>query len=90
MLELLMPIGDRLKKLRREAGLTQMALAMKAGLNVSVVSQIEQGANTDPRLSTLKALTSGLGVSMDALTGDDPPAGDEPPAAKPTRKPKGK
>jgi len=73
-----MPIGSRLKVLRKEAGLTQMALAAKAGLNVSVVSQIEQGANTDPRLSTLKALAAGLGVSMDSLTADDAQTPDEP------------
>ena len=63
-----------------------MALAMKAGLNVSVVSQIEQGRrNTGPTAQHAQSTDQrSRQVSMDALTGDDPPAGDEPPAAKPT------
>jgi transcriptional regulator with XRE-family HTH domain len=80
-----MPIADKLKKLRADAGLTQMQLAVKAELSMSVISSIEQGAIPDPRVSTLKALAKALGCTLDDLgqNGDD-----EPP--KPARKPKGK
>ena len=82
-----MPIADKLKQLRADAGLTQMQLAVKAGLSMSVISSIEQGSIPDPRVSTLHALAKALGVPLDALAPDDePPAEPEPP--KPTRKPK--
>ncbi len=65
-------IGQRVKQLRSGAGLTQQGLAVAAGLSVSVVSQIEQGTNEDPRLSTLVALARALGVSLDNLAGFEP------------------
>jgi transcriptional regulator with XRE-family HTH domain len=81
-----MSVGDRLKKLRTEARLTQQALAMKAGLSVSVVAQIEQGVNDDPRLSTLRALAKVLGATMNDLTGNDD-EGQEPPQPEPEEPP---
>jgi transcriptional regulator with XRE-family HTH domain len=63
-----MPIKDKLRELREAANLTQMELAVKAGLSTSVISQIEQGTNTDPRMNTLKAVAQALGVSLDTLT----------------------
>jgi transcriptional regulator with XRE-family HTH domain len=75
-----MPIAEKLKQLRADAGLTQMQLAVKAGLSLSVVSQIEQGSIPDPRVSTLHALAKALGAPLDALAPDDePPAEPEPP-----------
>jgi transcriptional regulator with XRE-family HTH domain len=82
-------IGQSVKDLRAAAGLTQQELAVKAGLSVSVVSQIEQGTNADPRLSTLAALARALGVNLDQLAGDTTPApqpsGDKPAPKKTTR-----
>jgi transcriptional regulator with XRE-family HTH domain len=72
-----MPISDKLKRLRTEAGLTQMELAVKAGVSISAVSQIEQGAIPDPRVSTLHAIARALAVPLDALAPDEPPP--EPP-----------
>jgi transcriptional regulator with XRE-family HTH domain len=94
MLGLMMPLKDRLKQLRKAAGLTQQGLAMKAGLSVSAVVQIENGTIPDPRISTLRALAKAMGVTLDQLAGEDdgdqgeaPAEGPEPPAPK---KPKGK
>jgi transcriptional regulator with XRE-family HTH domain len=82
MVGVIMPVGDRLRKLRTDAGLTQQELAMRAGLSVSVVAQTEQGVNDDPRLSTLRALARALGVTINDLTGDEdepaPPETEEP------------
>jgi XRE family transcriptional regulator, fatty acid utilization regulator len=78
---LAMPIKDKLKELRTAAGMTQQDLAMKAGLSISAVVQLEGGKVPDPRISTLRALARALGVSVDRLTEND----DEPP-----RKRKGK
>lgn len=86
-----MPIKDRVKELRAAAGLTQQGLAMKSGLSISAVVQIESGKIPDPRMSTLRALAKALGVGLDELAGQaepdegqpvaDPPA-EEPPAPK--------
>ena len=91
MVELLMPIGDRLKQLRKASNLSQMDVARASGLSLSIITQLEQGLTADPKLSTLKALAKALGCKIDDLAqngGDEPPAGDDPP--KPARKPKGK
>jgi len=91
-------IAQRVKELRGRSGLTQQAVAMAAGLSVSVVSQIEQGTNADPRLSTLLALAAALGVSLDELAGPGPQdarhlvapvAEDERPAGEVTSTPLG-
>jgi transcriptional regulator with XRE-family HTH domain len=60
-------IGARLQALRRAAGLSQQALAMRAGISMSVVFQIEQGKKKDPRLSTVAALAEGLGIPIGEL-----------------------
>lgn len=60
-------IGQNLKRMRAAAGMTQQGLATAAALSVSVVSQIEQGTNRDPRMTTLVALAGALGVSVDVL-----------------------
>jgi transcriptional regulator with XRE-family HTH domain len=68
------PIAENLKRLRTAAGLTQQQLAVAAGLHASVISQIEQGTNTDPRMSTLMGLADALGVGVaDIITTTDEP-----------------
>jgi transcriptional regulator with XRE-family HTH domain len=79
----LMSIAEKLLELREAAGLSQQDLAVAAGLSVSVVSKIEQGTNTDPRLNTLKALARALNVGIDVLAELDQPDAEEP---KPRRK----
>ena len=77
MVGLMTPIAENLKRLRTAAGLTQQEVAVAAGLNASIVAQIEQGRNLDPRMGTLRALARSLGVKMDELVNgpeDDPPA----------------
>jgi transcriptional regulator with XRE-family HTH domain len=64
-------IATRVKGLREKAGMSQQELAVKAGLSVSVVSQIEQGRKEDPRMSTVRALAQALGVPSDALMDEE-------------------
>jgi transcriptional regulator with XRE-family HTH domain len=93
MLELLMPIGDRLRQLRKAKGLSQMALARESGLSLSIITQLEQGLTADPKLSTLKALAKALGCKIDDLAEDgedEPPAAEPPPPTPPKRGRKGK
>ena len=77
-----LPIARRLKELREDAGMSQQSLAVSAGLSVSLVSQIERGSRVDPRMSTLAALATALGVSLDELVGR---VGSAPPLEKMAR-----
>jgi transcriptional regulator with XRE-family HTH domain len=67
----LAPIARRLKALRENAGMSQQCLAVSAGLSVSLVSQLERGSRADPRMSTITALATALGVTLDELVGRD-------------------
>jgi transcriptional regulator with XRE-family HTH domain len=57
----------RIRELREAAGMTQQALAVAAGVSISVVTKLEQGQNEDPRVSTLQALARALGVKVDDM-----------------------
>jgi transcriptional regulator with XRE-family HTH domain len=67
---MLSSLATRLKELRVAAGMSQQSLAVAAGLSVSLVSQIEQGARSDPRISTTAALARALGVTLDDLVSE--------------------
>ena len=88
MVDLMTPIGLNVKRLRTATEMTQQQLAVAAGLSVSIVSQIEQGTNADPRGSTLRALARALKTTVDELL-REPDAEDAAPV-KPGRKEKGK
>ncbi len=54
-------LGQRIKVLRKRAGLTQEGLAERAGLNPKYISGIERGRE-NPTLDTLVRLAKELGV----------------------------
>ncbi|MBN2981236.1 MULTISPECIES: helix-turn-helix domain-containing protein [Cohnella] len=56
-------IGRRIRKIRKEQGLTVDELSKKAGLSQSMVSQIETG-QTNPSLDTLWKISHGLNVPV--------------------------
>ncbi|WP_032717194.1 helix-turn-helix domain-containing protein, partial [Salinispora arenicola] len=62
--------GDRLARLRRQAGFTQEQLAARSGISVEVVRKLEQGSRNTARLDTLHALARVLGAPTSALFGD--------------------
>jgi transcriptional regulator with XRE-family HTH domain len=55
-----------LKRLREEAGLSQAALAEKAGMNVFGVAKLEQGVR-EPGWATVLKLAAALGVECTAF-----------------------
>jgi len=63
-------IGERIRVLRGEKGLSLAALAERAGISVSYLSEIERGA-VYPSLATLKRLAEGLGVAALVLIGNE-------------------
>lgn len=58
--------AKRLKELRAQQGLTQAALAERAGVTLSYIGRLEIGRH-DPQLSTLYKLAKALGVSISDL-----------------------
>jgi transcriptional regulator with XRE-family HTH domain len=63
--------GLRLKELRRQAGLTQVALAKAAGLSKTGVTDLEQGRR-EPSWRTLLALADALRIELSRFR--EPPA----------------
>lgn len=72
-------MGDRLRRARTARGLSLRALAKRLGVSPSLISQVETG-RAKPSVSTLYALTTELGISLDELLFiDAPPAPVAPP-----------
>lgn len=58
--------GRRLRELRRERKLTQVAMAVTFGIDRTFISDVERGRKT-PSLPTLEVLALGLNVSLSDL-----------------------
>lgn len=59
---------NNLKKLRKEAGLTQISLQMKTGVEQALLSKFENGDRIPPT-ETLIQLADFYNVSMDYIMG---------------------
>ena len=59
-------VGGQVRRLRQDAGLTQVKLATAAGVSVDVIRKAEQGRQT-PSLSTLHKIASALDSEISAL-----------------------
>lgn len=59
-------IGAEIRKYRRRADMTLIALAQRAGLSQGMMSKIENG-QTSPSLSTLAALADALSIPLSSL-----------------------
>ncbi|MEU3885376.1 XRE family transcriptional regulator [Streptomyces sp. NPDC029041] len=60
------PVGARIRQARLERGTSLRALAREIGVSASLVSQIETG-KSQPSVSTLYAITTALGISVESL-----------------------
>lgn len=56
-------IGETIRTLRRDAGLTQEELALAVRINISEISRLETGKR-NPKWETMKRLAKGLGVPL--------------------------
>ena len=57
---------SKLAIVRKEKGLTQEALATKAGVNRVLIARFEKG-RSNPKLDTLKKLAIALNVPIDSI-----------------------
>lgn len=64
----LVALGQTVRRLRREAKLTQEELASRAGLSANYVGEIERGER-NPSALALFSLARGLGVHPSTLLG---------------------
>lgn len=79
-------LGQRLKRLRERAGLTQAQLAAAADVPIGTLRGAEYDRR-EPLVSTAYKLALALGISLDELVGTVP-AGDATQDAKPPTEPK--
>jgi transcriptional regulator with XRE-family HTH domain len=75
--------AGRLRELREEAGLSQQALAGRAGLTKDGVAQLEQGRRK-PAWETVLKLCEALGVSVTEFT-KEPAKGPKPKRGRPRK-----
>ena len=66
--------GERIKKLREAAGISQGELGEKSGVDPSYISLLETGRRPNPGVETLRRIAPVLGTSIAYLAGetDDP------------------
>jgi len=67
-------LGQRIRAIREERGLTQQVVARSAGIATDMVSRLENGHYTSPGLRTLLRIAEGMGVSLGSLLPDAPGA----------------
>ena len=65
----LVALGQTVRRLRREADLTQEELAARAGISANYVGEIERG-ECNPSVLVMFAVARGLGVEPAALWSD--------------------
>ncbi len=62
-----MTLNENIKRFRKEAGLTQKALAGKSGLSFSMISKLESGEQSNPSFETIKKIADVLKISPGKL-----------------------
>ena len=65
MLKQIIEVGPLVRQLRKQQGLSQVALAERVGIPQSHLQKIESG-RTDPRVSSVVALLQALGLDLAA------------------------
>jgi transcriptional regulator with XRE-family HTH domain len=65
-------VGNKLRSIREERGMSQRELAQKAGVSTNAVSLIERDENS-PSVSTLQSLAGALNVKMSYFFDDHEP-----------------
>lgn len=61
-------LGQKIKQLRKEKGLTQEQLAIQANISYTTLTKMENGAIKNPSFENVAAIAKVLEVSLDDLT----------------------
>lgn len=61
----LLELGETVKRLRKERGMTQEALAKKAGISRATLSKLENGQIAQISVVTLNDILNHLGYELD-------------------------
>ncbi|MEH7464049.1 helix-turn-helix domain-containing protein [Bacillus thuringiensis] len=67
-------IGERIKRLRLQRGISLTELAEKAGVAKSYISSIERNLQKNPSIQFLEKISNVLHVPVDVLLHDEPTA----------------
>jgi transcriptional regulator with XRE-family HTH domain len=67
--KLAIQVGERIRKTRKQEGLSIENFALRCDIHPSYVGHIERGMQ-NPTLSTLERISQGLGISMEDLFKD--------------------
>lgn len=70
-------LGPRLRQERERLGVSLRALARDVGVSASMISQLETG-KVQPSVSTLYAITTTLGITVEDLFAPAPASGPDP------------
>lgn len=62
-----MHIGDNIRVLRDEMGISQKELEQRSGVSKTQISRLEAGKQNNPQIETVVALSTALGVSVEKL-----------------------
>lgn len=65
----LVALGQRILEVRKKKGITLDELSLRMQISKGNLSDIEHGKR-DPRFQTLKAISAGLGLTLQALIRD--------------------
>lgn len=60
-------VGDRVRDLRTDQGITQEAFAERVGISVTFIRRIERGDVKNPSLERLQKIATGLDVPVSQL-----------------------
>lgn len=63
-------ISDRLNEERKRRGLTNQQLAELSGVPLSTITRVLNGETKDPTITTLNAITTALGITLDDIFHD--------------------
>ena len=62
---------ENLVRIRKERKLSQEGVARRSGLATVTISKLEEGKSSDPRMSTVRKLSKGLGCPVEAFFSED-------------------